>query len=1274
MSVQKNYTKIQSFQRNNNDTLTVLIMEDPGSSQLDAPTVLISAEERTRLYQTFPEKAFSDKQLSSAALLKNALAKSMYHSYEMRMKLEYQQKQNPLKTEYYQRKINKLIADEAFLKAIFPLLAEFSKLEALINKPGNTIENLEEVLNQYKAGVNHLLERLNDFELIGTTIRKENYKKRIETLRGELTEGIETFEENIKLFKARPDKYPLRELFDNQDERSEVTGLGKFVARQVRSIALAGKDCLYEIKGERFTKQLISMDPAIKAFSNLGEALRRKNHSLAGASYNNNVESIPQGMLETLAITSTDNNPEENDAAVKRWQTLGSFFSRNEQSDPLAWDKLFCFLTNKNYYENRKEPGFLSDCVLVIGGLTAASIELTLSIARLFIFELPSALITLSCTFLVNLCPSIILGAGNRTEGKERKKRWQDAIDRAQNYFSNTLDSWHNSFSKNAGSVYIKQKWYETRQRIDAGGTQTLLDKAKMNMRSFYARFIDHYVSGKAIKENCERAASSVLITFDNIIKDIRYIGFQYFRFKPISDDRKKVVEEMRKLIEQNHGKIAVENNADEVKQNEQETFSENISTEEQSYLREQPFYQTTDPIKISTSESIMDFPDEIFMGLSGLISQSFRTMPGASTAAFALSMTTFVSLLPPLAGFFANSWIQKIPLMLTKKLVGQLGTDDMGRVIIATLLEWKLTVLGIKTGTSLYERKFFEFITELYKNPEELISGMLTFIALGHILQFIPPLPSTIEIPAGKINLVSNNYYTMALNAFSAEAKLFASGQSPFTALEYGLLGLKFVLFIQTLISGTHKPSAKNLQSSPGEVKEEPLSEETLYEEVLAEGMDIKALAAALSGPVLTEFQSAHNDILKRFSQAIQNGTLGFDTVKYQLDECIGLFNANNPLPEELQEVHKKLTEIIWLTKELDKQKQSFKSLKNARLFFDELSAHFSEYNKAVKAYNKKHPDSGYCPIDETTTQRFLDAFYNKHCYRGSNNALRIISLWPLPPFIVLTYLYRGIKWLFGSPVVKHQVTKSFKKDTVISFKPWPWASELLHNLGRAASYLLRTTAALAAAVPVGIAIVSIKAWREIRRPSIEDSESSAKRTWKYIAEECIDKTDKLISRIRLHDISFYAIGQKLLSYLTFGFLNINFCQMHARACRSAGTGGSITEESEHVLFALRNNVHSPKSALKSISLPEETEPEETKTPDTSLSLSPAHRDLTSHSETDSTLSGDEDSPWPKTRAQSLPFSNNNSHLFSRRTVTETSVQADHSLQQNTLKRSASF
>jgi hypothetical protein len=582
----------------------------------------------------------------------------------------------------------------------------------------------------------------------------------------------------------------------------------------------------------------------------------------------------------------------------------------------------------------------------------------------------------------------------------------------------------------------------------------------------------------------------------------------------------------------------------------------------------------------------------EVMVTLSDtVVDPMFRKSPGASTFYFMVSMITFGTYLAPAA---ALAWMKSVPAwlqipseFLSIHFTGKSATLGIQEQMIACFLEWKL---GFFTTELLIEISHgnYDFLNDLFQEPEKLTLGLVGLIAMGVSVQFLPILPTMIKIP-GLPPIY--NYYAEIMNIFVDEAKGCAEGTFPFTGLEYGFLGLKFAMLMHSMLSGSHAEKknaahqklaqactdkqflAKLLRAcAKAKLLKEPDEEirnqhfKGILSKLLKSTLKQHRLDDQFTGAELIAFQSA---LAEQISPAIQ------EHLQYKSQQAIA--NAQNKLidgphpkdklkqyhNDQLQEqkkpkmdlgrAHAELLEAIEMIGD-EKNPLTFNQdrLKEANKVYEYLDQLFDNYNHQLQLQKR----ADLC-IDK---RDFLAVYYNKYCYQGSNNLIRSLIFFPIPlpvpPYFVPAYVFvvafREMKRLFAKwfhkPSIIHQVQKSYYKDLVLLYQFAAITARTLDVFNRALTYSLRVIVAIAL---FSITIVPFLIYKGVMSSlNLLMKEPITSVTWKTYFKTI----DQLCCKISIH---------KLFS--------ISFARpLYALASREAGSNEEVGEAGEKVLKCL--------------------------------------------------------------------------------------------------------
>jgi|GEM_PF-5397411 len=427
--------------------------------------------------------------------------------------------------------------------------------------------------------------------------------------------------------------------------------------------------------------------------------------------------------------------------------------------------------------------------------------------------------------------------------------------------------------------------------------------------------------------------------------------------------------------------------------------------------------------------ETPLDFISDIAAGAVGTVDFAFTEDPGIATPMFVLALLCAGALLfPSLAGVIppqvVNS-LQWLPKQIAKAFMGKLsletGLSGMALNIISNFLQWQLMTYGIKGALEVYHGNF-EWVRTLFERPEEITLGAATFVSMGYAVGLIPNLPPGVNIfpPSSHPFLIAlGNYPTGIYNGFSNTFNAIINestetahhGAFGLNTLELAFIGLKSILFIYGLVSGTHQVSITPLN------------------------LDTKKLCEDYEQAGAPQRKSIIHQLLRQHGISDPNSTLAtkitdaLRPIAPQPEIAI-----KNPSPEEqafikTREKLKKYLkmvqdmEVLGIAIDLDldnnNSSTNYQSKLHAELIYDELFFAIEEYNQAARKVGLFH--------EQIDGNQFLHNFYNKHCYAGSSGWHKIlfgILLFPV------TWIWRGFKYLVGTPSMRQQVKKSFCKD----------------------------------------------------------------------------------------------------------------------------------------------------------------------------------------------------------------------------------------------------
>lgn len=476
------------------------------------------------------------------------------------------------------------------------------------------------------------------------------------------------------------------------------------------------------------------------------------------------------------------------------------------------------------------------------------------------------------------------------------------------------------------------------------------------------------------------------------------------------------------------------------------------------------------------------------------------------------------------------------VPQILAKSFMGkslEAGLSNIATKIISIFLQWELTYFSIEAASAIYHGDL-EWIKKIFENPEEITLASSLFISMGYGVGLIPQLPTDISIlnqPSnhpffnaltGYVNTIYSGFST-AFNVISEEAReVSKEAASGLNILELAFIGLKGSLMMYGLISGIAENTivplsldTKQLVTDFIQAKDE-FEQENLIGELLSQ-YGISDSHSHLAKEITKAFrEEIHTHYNKHVSKncntaSIQDEQFGktsiedstknecfesnFKTARNDLTTLIQLICDMETLgisidldPENLMVVAKGMNEAstadIETTSDpeesesgsprtettnassppltIENQPVGYQSKVNAELLYDALFF-------AIEKHNQEAQKLGLFS-EQIDGSELLHNFYNKHCYTGSSGWHKIlfgILLFPL------TWAWRGIKYLVGTPAVRHQVKKSFSKDFAMIFQLIPDVmAPMLRSFLKAAMYAIRMVLGVLVLLPLTLAI----------------------------------------------------------------------------------------------------------------------------------------------------------------------------------------------------------
>lgn len=514
------------------------------------------------------------------------------------------------------------------------------------------------------------------------------------------------------------------------------------------------------------------------------------------------------------------------------------------------------------------------------------------------------------------------------------------------------------------------------------------------------------------------------------------------------------------------------------------------VGAEEGTQLR----WPTVKPWKPNEYVSILDFFDEIIIGLSDIvIDPMFRKSPGLATTWFIIANASFATLMAPgLAGSAYTSWLHAMPTWISHAYTGKEASQSLAAKIVAVFIEWKMGFFGSEAVMELIKNKGkLDFLGELLSNPEEITLGLVALIGAGVAMGYIGEIPDYIRIP--NVDVEIPNPFAPVFNFFARESEECLNyGTPPFTGIEYAFLGLKFGLLTISMISGTRSIEIKKLdfEKFTQDLQRSQLltvdrdKRKTIIEDILRiHGIDKLAgddIYAQLVNKLLSvtdaldkQFADATDLIKSKPKNIVIQRALSGEQLDHR-DSDIRVMPKERTKEQQVRYTWMHLKEMVDLILRMDMLGEKFESISEAKLFFDRLDHAFRQYNAALQAMGRFD-----LQIDK---REYRDSFYNKYCYEGSTTLIRIINMVnPLTHLIWRPLKYALAKY-FDVPSLAYQVKKSWAKDRAILIQLAAMTSRVVRAASRAYAYLLRGLcyAVVSGTIVGGIALMASKNFRK--------------------------------------------------------------------------------------------------------------------------------------------------------------------------------------------------
>lgn len=539
--------------------------------------------------------------------------------------------------------------------------------------------------------------------------------------------------------------------------------------------------------------------------------------------------------------------------------------------------------------------------------------------------------------------------------------------------------------------------------------------------------------------------------------------------------------------------------------------------------------------------QSFMHFMQSIVVVLGDdIFDTMFRKSPGFSTLAFMAASASFgIMLAPNAAPVFAGFSQAFAKATMGKEIGGYANATMVMNDMFTATLQFKALFLAME-GAKAVATGESKLLKDIFRNPEEALLAFCVSSGVGVLMGMAPSIPG--NLTSFSVGLFGHhvelpNIYAAGINLFITEAaECLHHGTLGATSIEFSFLSVKLGFMIKSLGEGLHRPSRdpspildkmtvayQKLQTKPQKPNELAAAFNPLFLEKELDKDDqallVKQFHYSLvfdamfkaykkekherinsargdgqeyKKPSMNELQSNYftrifNEhgianikdqeyFINGFSQALdfakekaQITMQGLTDTEIGVETTQPLQPANEPQPK-LAAARKNLMKMFRLVRNLEMSGAEIDSSVEKNTLFDMLC-------ESVEQYNKTCIETGY-PGLQFDGEDYLQSFYNKYVYRGSNNFVRSLQL--LTPLILLVYPWRlmqyGISRFYraiGKPsyALEQKIAKSNAKDRFFLYQSVSMFGRFGQALTRAATYGIARVGVFAmTAIPLGI------------------------------------------------------------------------------------------------------------------------------------------------------------------------------------------------------------
>lgn len=924
-----------------------------------------------------------------------------------------------------------------------------------------------------------------------------------EAMKAKMLPSLLKFKDDLVYLYQKPNrgeplsKAEIRRFFSIQQEDSrEGACLGKFLADQMSALTAYGVDRVYEITDEspdnrpwnRF-KQLFAMHPLLKCLSDAHANIEQKGLSLYGARFNNCRDPVPGDMLRVIGPQPKEKNPPE-----ALWTSLMPYLDRPDDLEEL--DKLLLIANDQPYTPIKNKSGYWGrQAVVFLANLIELPFALALRLAPALILSIPVIAVRLAADIAINVLSVPILFLFPQAEQAiNRFRHWLDLAIPQILYgsaflvilipmmifgYKESVINFLRDPMKNLDKIFegihqklslVKRAKKYRNENLDQIHPELKKSEISNQPQSLYATLLNELnpsqISDFFIK-GFNTMVASVISPLKIMVNGLR-AGWN--RLFPSRENYNQQV------FNQYNGKFS-EAAAQAYRSQLNQKYSGQLSSAPNPELRN--FRNSPKPWVMNEISSPLDFLDEIFVGLADVvIGPMFRKSPGLATFFFLLANASFATLaIPALNNAAATSWLKFLPKALSESFMGKHAgaSQSMFNQLFAVFLQWKVTFFAAE-GILEVAHGDMDYLKALLHHPEKITLATGVMVAMGLAMNWMPEIDSESKIPFHKLggnfeDVEFTNYYIEIFNLFSHEAKEVTEyGMPPFTGIEYAFLSLKSIFLVEDMMSGGHEghsPEVAEIFGAESESTKEIIQfmmknhaqhhqEKTLKELIGESNLGEEGVKAQLIEPAIIAYCQANKiryadkalkECVQFFFVNLKNALPLAAQVKLESDNNITQMNqtlVRLDKHKQNQPAHRQnLLNAIEAVQRMEATGQGFDTEDEAIAFYDYLYKVFKDYNKEQRSLG--HWDK------QLDKEHFLHAFYNKHIYKGSNNFIRLLSIFPLYPF---TLAWRGIQSLSGSPATQYKLKRSFRKDALMGIQTGAMIGRVGYELGRAYTY----------------------------------------------------------------------------------------------------------------------------------------------------------------------------------------------------------------------------